>query len=349
MAVTIQQIAEQTGFSRETVRRVIKGDGHRHSEQTREAIDRAIAALGYRPNAVARGLGRGRFDAVSLLLPPGGQAHVPPGLLRGITEGVAARKWRLQVDQVQDASLEGPGGVSRLLTELSADGFLVDRLDEVPAPFLDPIRAAAAPALLLNTRRPSNCLYPDDFKAATDVGGLLAGRGHRRWCYVGPSDAGHYSVRDRLGGLAAAADAAGARLVCLESDDSIIGDMQDGHGAAAVIERLGTLLRRGRDDRPTAVVCYGQPHLITVMLALAGLGLQAPRDVSLMAFGNYAVAFGGRQVTTMTIRQRAFGQRAVAKLADWIERNSLEPCEEPAEAFELELEPGSTLGPCPVS
>src|SRR5690554_7927103 len=70
MAVTLQDIARNTGLSISTVSRALNAEKSPHAgEETRRKVFAAAAKLGYRPNLSARTLARGRSDNVALLLP----------------------------------------------------------------------------------------------------------------------------------------------------------------------------------------------------------------------------------------------------------------------------------------
>ena len=64
--VTIFDVARQAGVSESTVSRVLNGTA-RVSQVKRQAVDRAIEALGFQPNAFARGLATGRSRAIGVV------------------------------------------------------------------------------------------------------------------------------------------------------------------------------------------------------------------------------------------------------------------------------------------
>ncbi|MDA0841139.1 MAG: LacI family DNA-binding transcriptional regulator, partial [Planctomycetota bacterium] len=68
MSVTLNDIAERTGFSVRTVSCVLNNKKDRISEQTSEKIKACARRLRYRPNASARAIQAGRFNHVGLLL-----------------------------------------------------------------------------------------------------------------------------------------------------------------------------------------------------------------------------------------------------------------------------------------
>ena len=67
MKVTIREVAKASGKSISTVSRVLTGSD-RVSDETRQAVKKAIEELGYRPNQTARGLKTTSTKTVGLLL-----------------------------------------------------------------------------------------------------------------------------------------------------------------------------------------------------------------------------------------------------------------------------------------
>lgn len=67
MPVTAKDVARQLNLSQPTVSRILSGArGHRASEQTRQRVLETARELGYRPNAVAQSLRRGRTNIVGV-------------------------------------------------------------------------------------------------------------------------------------------------------------------------------------------------------------------------------------------------------------------------------------------
>ena len=63
---TIRDVAAEAGVSRETVSRVINKKD-RVAPETQARVEAAIAKLGYRPNAIARSMARGRTKTLSFI------------------------------------------------------------------------------------------------------------------------------------------------------------------------------------------------------------------------------------------------------------------------------------------
>ncbi|MFF0327661.1 LacI family DNA-binding transcriptional regulator [Nonomuraea angiospora] len=75
MRVSSEDVARHAGVSRSTVSYILNGHGDRFSQATRDAVQRAVAELGYRPHSAGRALARGQSDLILLVLPisPNGQ------------------------------------------------------------------------------------------------------------------------------------------------------------------------------------------------------------------------------------------------------------------------------------
>src|SRR2546427_11366766 len=65
---TIRDVARLSGVSPMTVSRVIN-ESERVSPETRRRVDKAIAALGYVPSRLARGLSRQRTGTIAVIVP----------------------------------------------------------------------------------------------------------------------------------------------------------------------------------------------------------------------------------------------------------------------------------------
>ncbi|ATA18248.1 LacI family transcriptional regulator [Gibbsiella quercinecans] len=69
MAITIKDVALKAGVATSTVSRVIN-DSANISEKTKERVNRIMQDLGYTPNSTARSLGKGKANAIAIILPP---------------------------------------------------------------------------------------------------------------------------------------------------------------------------------------------------------------------------------------------------------------------------------------
>lgn len=139
----IHDVAQRAGVSIATVSRMLSGENIRN----REAVELAIAELGYRPNASARGLRLGRHHTIAVIVPDIGNPYFAR-LVRGIEERVMTKGFRIIVassDEQFTAEREVLGGLidavdavaivpaeasertNKMLTELGKPVVLIDR------------------------------------------------------------------------------------------------------------------------------------------------------------------------------------------------------------------------------
>lgn len=140
---TIHDVAQLAGVSIATVSRMLSGENIRN----RSAVEGAIAELGYRPNASARGLRLGRHHTIAVIVPDIANPYFAT-LVRGIEERVLAKGFRIivassdeqfaaetevlgglidAVDAVAIVPAESTGRTHRMLAGLGKPVVLIDR------------------------------------------------------------------------------------------------------------------------------------------------------------------------------------------------------------------------------
>src|SRR4051794_21948993 len=145
---TLEQVAALAGVGRGTASRVINGSTH-VSEQSRQAVEAAVAQLRYVPNAAARTLKTRRTDTVALVIAePADRIFGEPffaGIVRGISAAVseAGKQLVLMLSQAGSRSAQ----LEAYLSRQHVDGALLLSLhddDELPAT----IRARGLPMVI---------------------------------------------------------------------------------------------------------------------------------------------------------------------------------------------------------
>ena len=66
--VTLKDIAKETGLNFRSVSQALHGHG-RYSAETRQRVQQAAERLGYRPNAIARSMAKGRTYSIGIIVP----------------------------------------------------------------------------------------------------------------------------------------------------------------------------------------------------------------------------------------------------------------------------------------
>ena len=326
----LKDISDGTGVSIMTVSRILRGTG-RESQATCERVRAEAARLGYRPNGLARAMRRGSFGAIGLLRSTNpSAATITHTFLWAIERELLSHDLQLVMGQVPDKKLTDNVAAPRLLREWSVDGLLVNYTSHIPEKMIEVQSQFHLPSVWLNTRMKHNCVFPDDCRAMRDATAKLLALGHRKIAYLGvPLKMEHYSVQDRHEGYRKAMEAAGATLRVVlwgEHDDRLTA--------------LCAILRK--PDRPTALVTYSACEAMVAVVAAARLGLEMPRDLSLIAIRDDLESMGGVDVTTMLIPDIDMASLAV----DMLRRRIASPeVDEPASGVKFSEHEGTTCAP----
>jgi LacI family transcriptional regulator len=248
----------------------------RVADDKRALVLAAIEQHQYRPNALARGLVRGRSMTVGILMQDISSPFFA-WMISGIEQGLdraayrpifASTHWRTEHQEKEIRSLQ-------LLLERRVDGVIVLG-SSIPD---DDLRAVAAQIPLIVVARriqglEPQCLYVDNQGGAYRATRYLLGLGHTRIAHIaGP--AGHPDAGDRLAGYRRALTDAD-----LSVDDRLIvaGQLSEESGLAGVEE----LLARG--ERFSAIFAANDQTAYGAMLGLFNHGYRIPTDMSLVGF-----------------------------------------------------------------
>lgn len=291
--VTLAQVARAAGVSASTVSRILNGTATVSAEK-REAVERTLTRLSYRPNVLARGLASGKTMSIGVLtqdISSPFYGDTLRGLERGLAQSgyhplVISGHWRAQEEMEAIDFL-----VSRQVDAVVVLGGVApdDKLHEV---------AAGLPLVALGRSVPGlegQCLRLDNRSGAYAATRHLIELGHRTIAHIAgvPS---HRDAQDRLAGYRAALSDAG-----LPFDPELVleGDFLEQSGFLAA-----TRLIEGR-RMFTAVFAANDQMAYGVRLALHRRGLRVPDDVSLVGFDDLP----GSSFTTpplTTVRQPTY-------------------------------------------
>lgn len=340
MAVTIADVARKVGKSYQLVSAVLNGgrSSSAASGVTRTRILRVAEKLGYRPNAAAKAVSTGRFNAVGLLLSTDSwKSTLPATMLEGIREAIRAHDLHLSLGWFEDEELTRDSQAPRILRELMADGLLIKYDSSVPPQMVELLGRARVPAIWVNSKRESDCIFPDDLAGGRRATEFLLGLGHRHVAYVDynprpPAD--HYSSSDRRTGYLQAMQAAGrpARVVA---------------DRPVQLEQRMNLIRQWLTgaERPTAVVAYSNEDALPVVHTATLLGLRVPEEISVVTFAGQSSGQLGVTLTTMLIPEEEIGRIAVEMLVEKIARPKRL---QPPRVVPFGFERGATSGPPPA-
>ena len=307
---TLETVAARAGVSKSLVSLVLR-NSPKVSLASREAVMRAVAELGYRPNAAARFLAERQSRTVGVLLNDIRQPWFAD-MLDGLTPELHAGGKHI---------LLGDGRIDRMLDETLSWSFLdlgVDGLvlaGSIPmSPAIIDV-ASKIPTVAVGGRGLDLDLPHVDVLANDNhLGGTLAVRHliefrHTRIAHISglPSVAG----RLRMQGYEDTMRAAGlGGNVLIET-----GDLSEEGGYRATVRLLS------RPDRPTAIFAANDLTCVGALSAAAALGVQVPGELSLVGFDNSLLArLRALWLTSVDGTAYAMGQQAARTLLARIER-----------------------------
>jgi LacI family transcriptional regulator len=307
--VTISEVAKAAGISIGAVSRILNKDPSLAvREETRKAVLKAIAELGYSPNPHARSLRMARTGSLAMILP---EIDSPAfaAMIQGAQKAAHERGYSMLLGGV------GPDGddpelPSRLLNRNRVDGFLVSTgLHETES--LAALKSLGAPSVLLNRYldKTQPHVLLDDKGGATALVRHLTGLGHRRIGFLG-------SVERFLGFRRLAGYRAGLQEAGITFDPALIGNAgYTREGGERAMEALLSLPRP-----PTAV--FATNHLVAAgALVVAGRrAISVPSELSIGSFYDGPVAeLLHPALTAVRFPLEQLGFRAASMLIDLVE------------------------------
>ncbi len=321
--VTIKEIAAEAGLPVPTVARILRGDNKEvwaSAKQRADQVRKVAKRLGYRPNAAAKAMSKGRFDAITLVLSTGpiGNSKLPENMLRGIVDGLDQHNVHLTIANLSDEQLTGPGNIPKLLRESMTDGLLLNYNKEYPDCLVGLLEDSEVPWVWLNCKRECDAVYPDDIAAGRLAAQHLLECGHERIAYVSQSylhGVSHYSETDRREGFLDVAKAAGVEARVFDQYD-----FPECRGNRLAQARA--LLSQPR--RPTGIATYGGTTTSPLLLAAAQLGLDVPADLAIVSFGGERDLIGVT-ITTVLVPEAEVGRCAADLLIRRIRTGRSQP------------------------
>ncbi len=310
---TSYDVAELAGVSQSAVSRVFQ-QGASASKAMRDRVLAAADQLGYRPNAIARGLITQRSNMVAVVISQQTNLYYPEVLVR-LTQKFSEHDIRVLL-----FALEHEGDIEPVLEQMlqyQVDGMVTAAM--LSEAQLRTIENAGIPVIFYNRTLPEtlvNSVRCDQVEGERWLVGELYDAGHRRFAIVtGPEDS-PVSAERTTGAL--------GKLGELGIDDVTIvsGDYSSASGRAAfagIMRRLG--------QTPDAVVVANDAMAIgCIDSAREEFGLAVPGDVSIVGFDGVGPArFAAYNLTTVRQPVGRMTEAAVAMLVDRLENPDLSP------------------------
>ncbi|MBU1325401.1 MAG: LacI family DNA-binding transcriptional regulator [Alphaproteobacteria bacterium] len=303
---TINDVARLAGVSKKTVSRVINNSPS-VKEETRKRVEAVISKHGYTPDPQARGLAFRRSFLVGMIYDNPSPNYVV-NMQQGVLDGVRGSGLELVVHPCDRASPRFLEDVRSFVVRqklfgvvmppsVSEDERVVAILKEADCPY---VRIAS-----VSLDEAGSMVVTHDSRGAARAARHLAGLGHRRVAFISGPDSfrsSHERGRGFREGLAEHGVELAADLI-----------RQGAYTFESGVEAARDLL--GLRDRPSAIFAGNDEMAIGVMKAARELGLDVPRDLSIVGFDDLPMASRvWPNLTTVRLPIRDMGRMAAEKL-----------------------------------
>jgi LacI family transcriptional regulator len=287
MATSID-VARAAGVSQATVSRVLNED-RRVLPATRERVLEAIDRLGYRPNAIARGLVTSSTGLVGVVV-----SNITNPFYPELLEAIAARLAERRLKMVLHNGVDHEDEVVRRLLEQRVDGIVLTS-SSLRSGVVAELTQRRVPFVLVN--RTVDDAACDSVSGENAGGGALAAEhllelGHRRIALIAGSPQASTS-RDRVAGFRSALRRAG---VPLPRELVANGDFRFEPAYAAARGLLSL------DRPPSAIFCANDLMAFAALSAAHRAGVPVPDRLSLVGFDALPMS-GWEPFELTTVRQ----------------------------------------------
>lgn len=310
---TSYDVAELAGVSQSAVSRVFQ-PGASASKDMRDRVISAANKLGYRPNAIARGLITQRSNMVAVVISRQTNLYYPEVLVqltqRFSEDGIRVLLFTLE----HEADIDG---VLEQILQYQVDGVVTAAMLDTEQ--LDVIENAGIPVIFYNRTLPErlvNSVRCDQEEGERWLVSQLVEGGNKRFAIVsGPEDSS-VSMERTQGAL--------QKLRELNIDDTLIvtGDYGYASGRAAFSE----IVRR-MDGLPDAVIAANDVMAIgCIDEAREANSLRVPEDISIVGFDGVGPArYAAYNLSTVRQPVGRMSEAAVSMLLERIENPELTP------------------------
>ena len=321
---TIYDVAKAASVSPKTVSRVLNGDGP-VGRETRKAVERAIADLGYVPSSAARTMRSNRSGLVGLVSGAISLNPEQPALsglpdlfvVQGVQKALEDAGMTLMIADTGGKAGRVPA-LLRTFVQHRVEGIILvaDYHKEVTLPPL----AGHANLVLANCYDGSGtpAVVPDDRAGQRDLVRRMICAGHRRIAYL-TLDRSLDATRLRTQGYADALAEAG---IARDPDLVVEADVTPPDPEAEVRLLSGAIDRvLALPDPPTAL-CLGNDRMaVRAYGMIRSRGLEIPQDISIAGYDDYRAISESLfpRLTTAELPYARMGRRAAEILLSLID------------------------------
>ena len=308
----MRDVARAAGVSQTTVSFVINDVPDAHiPKATRERVWAAVTRLGYRPNAIARGLRCDTTDTIGFVSDEATRTPFLARMIQGAQDGAWERgKLLLLASTGGDPAVEARALAA--LIDRRVDGVVYATMHHRP---VEPsLQLREVPAVLLGAEAVDASLpsvVPDVQSAAFAATSVMLDAGRRRIGFLNSADPTAASYR-LLAGYRRALEAHG-----LPFDVRILRVCRAVHGGGYDAARA--LLEA--ENPPTGLLCFNDQIAMGAYQALSERDLSVPEDMAVVGFDDHELIapWLRPRLSTIALPSYEMGRWAVEHLLDLID------------------------------
>ena len=276
---TLKIIAQELGITTTTVSCILNDTGGKYAEETRKKVQETAQRLRYRPNALASGIRGGKTHVAGVMIE--NRDHFSTEIINGIHDKLLEKQtimfltWN-SAKHTKSWDSQAEQRTIHHLIDRRADGIILSTSNENFDPcYFEEIWERNVPLILVDRQIPS---ISTDFIGTDNAGlGAKAARhllelGHKRFLFCSHSHVGNSVPREKAFFEAISSE---PDTNC-RSIDFMAVDHED--QLREVFANPAT--------QPTGVMCFNDWSAIEVRRFTASVGLEAPRDFSIIGCGD---------------------------------------------------------------
>ncbi len=289
---TIYDVAREAGVSMATVSRVVNGNPN-VKPTTRKKVLEAIEKLGYRPNAVARGLASKRTTTVGVIIPDISSIFFAE-LARGIEDIATMYKYNIILCN-SDQNKEKEIHLINTLLEKQVDG-IVFMGGEITEDHVEEFKRSPVPIVLSATvdqKKEFPSVNINYEQASYDAVKFLIEKGHKSIGLLTGSLEDPVNGYQKFTGYRRALEESNLPFI---EDNVVIGDYTYDSG----IEAMEKFLELA--ERPSAIFAGSDEMALGIIHGAQDSGLHVPEDIEVIGFDNTRLAAMVRPTLTSVVQ-----------------------------------------------
>lgn len=312
--ITIYDVAREANVSMATVSRVVNGNPN-VKPVTRKKVMDVIDRLGYRPNAVARGLASKKTTTVGLIIPDISNIFFAE-LARGIEDIATMYKYNIILSN-SDENTDKELHLLNTMLGKQVDG-LIFMGSNITEDHIAEFKKSPVPIVLAGSIEDSGempSVNIDYEQAAYDSVNFFISNGHKKIALVIGNREESISIK-KLAGYKKALE---NHNIPFNAEYVVEGDFSYESGIEAA-NRLSDL-----EEKPTAVLVAADEMAVGVVNAVQDRGFKVPDDLEVISFDNTKLTLMVRpQVTTVVQPLYDIGAVAMRLLTKLMNKEEVE-------------------------